>query len=160
MRNPQPSFEKNMVELSHFVAWAIAIATVAGVGSVAMVWAYVGSGSTAILFEKTVPLSSSLPEGSVGDRAQAEFSKGCEAFEREKFRQASDRFTRALQSVEAFPEAYHNRGLARANLRQDNEAAIDLAQAGEGYAQQDNPAAIAQIKTQLEAIQARRVDRH
>jgi tetratricopeptide (TPR) repeat protein len=148
------------MELNHFLVTAVAIATVAGIGITAMLWAYLGSGSTKVLFGEAVPLSSSLPEDRAGHKAKEEFNCGCEAFVQGNFRQACDRFTRSLQYLEDFPEAYHNRALAWANLRQDDDAAINLVRAGELYAQQDNQAAIAQIKTQLEAIKARNIDSH
>ncbi|MDY6786049.1 MAG: hypothetical protein SW833_26460 [Cyanobacteriota bacterium] len=144
------------MEINHFLAWAIAIATVAGIGMTAMVWAYVGSGSTTILFTEAVTLSSEVPEDRAGSKAKEEFNRGTEAFARGNFRQARDRFTQSLEYLDDIPEAYHNRGLAWANLRKDDDAAINLARAGELYARRDKPAAIAQIKAQLEAIKARR----
>jgi hypothetical protein len=128
------------MELSHFFAWAIAISLVAGLATGIMLWAYRGSGSTAILFTALVPLSSSLEGDRAGNKARDYFQQGCEAFGQGKYRQGCDRFTRAIQQVEDFPEAYHNR-------------ASDL------YGERGNMAAIAQIKQQLEAIKVRKLAR-
>jgi Flp pilus assembly protein TadD len=147
------------MELSHFFAWAIAISLVAGLATGIMLWAYRGSGSTAILFTALVPLSSSLEGDRAGNKARDYFQQGCEAFGQGKYRQGCDRFTRAIQQVEDFPEAYHNRGITWANLRQDDDAVVNLLRASDLYGERGNMAAIAQIKQQLEAIKVRKLAR-
>lgn len=124
-----------------------------------MLWAYRGSGSTAVLFPEAVPLTSALASDRAGNKARDYFQQGCEAFERGKYRQACDRFTRAIEQLDNLPEAYHNRGLAWANLRQDDDAAVNLLRASELYGEGENLAATAQIKQQLEAIKARKLAR-
>ncbi|MBD2578529.1 hypothetical protein [Oscillatoria sp. FACHB-1406] len=147
------------MELDRFVIWAVAVSLVAGLGIGIMLWAYRGSGSTAVLFAEAVPLATALEADRTGNKAKESFEKGCEAFNRGNYQQARDRFTQAIGQLEDLPEAYHNRGLCWANLRQDDDAAVNLVRASELYAQSDNPDAIAQIKQQLEAIKARKLAR-
>jgi hypothetical protein len=55
--------------------------------------------------------------------------------------------------------AYHNRGLAFANLRQDDESVANLLQAAELYLQEGNQPAIAIVKKNLELLKARKDSR-
>jgi hypothetical protein len=56
-------------------------------------------------------------------------------------------------------EAYHNRALALANLRSDDEAVADLIRASELYQQQGTGFAIDTIKQNLAALKQRKLER-
>ena len=144
------------MEIANFLTWFIVIAIVAGVALGAMTYAYIGSGSTEVLFKDPVLLPPALPLGDAGNKASALFQQGYDAFQAGNYRQAVDKFSKTIQMVSTFAEAYHNRGLAFANLRQDDDSVLNLVKAGEFYLQQGNQEAIAIIKQNLEALKARK----
>ncbi|TVR05843.1 MAG: hypothetical protein EA395_15085 [Phormidium sp. GEM2.Bin31] len=115
-----------------------------------MVWAYVGRGSQSILFPEPVP--SKTPEAKA-------FQSGCDAFKQGQYAAAIAAFETELRSHPKHPEAYHNRGLAFANLRQDDKAVENLLKASQEYAEADRPDALALLRDQLEALKARKLAR-
>ncbi|USR89949.1 hypothetical protein NEA10_13935 [Phormidium yuhuli AB48] len=135
------------MEIQQFFGFFLLLAIALG-GMGVMVWAYVGSGSQAVLFPNPVP---SQPPG-----AEA-FQAGCEAFEQGHYAAAIAAFERELRSHPKSAEAYHNRGLAFANLRQDDKAVENLLKASQEYAEADRPEGLAQIQEQLEALKARKL---
>ena len=140
------------METTHFLAWFTSIAAIAGFGIGTMIWAYKGSGSTAVLFPKAIAAPSFPSDAaSLSDL----FKQGYDAYTRGKYRQAIEKFNEAI-GLAPIAQAYHNRGLAFANLRQDDDAAINLVRAGEIYAQQENEAGIATVKQNLLALKARK----
>jgi tetratricopeptide (TPR) repeat protein len=140
------------METTNFLFWLVFIAAVAGGGLAAMIWAYRGSGSVTQVFE--VPIA--VPPGLENANAASQFQQGVEAFQAGNYRQSVDCFTRVIQHLPDLAEAYHNRGLAIANLRQINEAVSNLVQAAELYLQQDQQAAAQQVKQNLELLKAKR----
>ncbi len=144
------------MEITNFLTWFILIAVVAGIGLGSMIWAYLGAGSTSVLFDAAIPappLPSSLEQDA---QLKDYFQQGYDAYQAGKYRQAIDKFSQAIERFSSFAEAYHNLGLAFANLRQDDNAVENLLRAGEFYAQQDKQAGIATIKQNLEALKARK----
>lgn len=136
------------METGNFLAWVGAIALIAGGAIATMTWAYVGSGSRKVRFTETVPTAT--PGASAADLA---FQQGCEAFQAGNYRKALDCFTRTLQEIDSCAEAYHNRGLAQANLRQDNEAVRSLVKAGELYLERSDIEGYERIKDDLKKMQ-------
>ncbi|MGK7873033.1 MAG: tetratricopeptide repeat protein [Xenococcaceae cyanobacterium] len=143
------------MDIANFLTWFIVIAAVMGIGLGAMIWAYIGSGSTSLLFPNPVPAPPSFPPSNVPSELADYFQQGCDAYQAGNYRQAIDKFSQAIQLVSTFAEAYHNRGLAFANLRQDDDAVSNLVSAGEFYAQRGNQEGIAIVKQNLEALKAR-----
>lgn len=137
------------METDRFLVWVLFFGTIATVSIVAMFRAYVGKGSLAVVFTEplTVPL---LP--TLNAKAAAQFQQGCDALRLGNYRKASDRLNKAIQQDPQFAEAYHNRGRAVANLRQDNEAAALLVKAGELYLEQENTAGYEQVKQDLQRL--------
>ncbi len=144
------------MELVNFFTWFIFIAAVVGVGFGVMTNAYIGSGSILVLFRDPIKAPALLQNSDTDNKTAVYFQQGYDAYLTGNYRQAIDRFNSAIQQVSTLAEAYHNRGLALANLRQDADAARDIAQAGELYLQQGNKEAIATIKANLEALKARK----
>lgn len=140
------------METIHFLTWFIVVAAIAGFGIGTMIWAYKGSGSTAVLFPQAIA-APSFPEDAalVADL----FNQGCDAYTKGKYRQAIEKFNQAI-GLAPIAQTYHNRGLAFANLRQDDDAVINLMRAGEIYAQQENEDGIATVKQNLLALKARK----
>ena len=124
----------------------------ASVGISAMIYAYRGQGTISVLF--TQPISISLEA-----EAAVNFQQGCEAFQVGNYQQAIKKFTEVIQNNSNIAQAYHNRGLAFANLRQDDESVANLLQAAELYLQEGNQPAIAIVKKNLELLKARKDSR-
>jgi Flp pilus assembly protein TadD len=135
------------------------IILVAGIGIGSMIWAYAGAGSRAVLFQDPIA-AHSIAES----EAFQPFQQGCIAFKAGKYQRAIDHFTQAIQLKPDFAEAYHDRGLAFANLRRDDDATINLVKASELYLERNdalelaeaNRASVAIIKQNLEALKARK----
>ena len=141
------------MEVANFLAWFVVIVAIVGFGLGSMFWAYVGPGSKAILFDTPVEIPSSLPPAN--EQLANSFKEGYDAFQARKYSQAVDKFSQAIQIAPTFAQAYHNRGLAQANLRQDNKAVADLLRGADLYAQQGNQEGINALKHNLEALKAR-----
>lgn len=147
-----------------FLIWFGFIAFIAAVGIGAMVQAYVGAGSLAVLFPDPIALSPdsaiSTPDAVAPDAvtpgAATQFQQGLEAYRLGQYHKAVEQFSRVIQLSDTLAEAHHNRGLAIANLRQDGEAARTLLNAGELYLQQGNLAGFNQVKQDLEILKARK----
>ncbi|MGF1479200.1 MAG: hypothetical protein ACFB4I_06880 [Cyanophyceae cyanobacterium] len=139
------------METTNFLAWLTCVTLVGGFGLGTMIWAYKGSGSTAILFPQPVAVPPSL----LPVELKNTFERASSAYTSGDFQAAAEEFSRVIQSAPTLAQAYHNRGLAFANLRQDNEAASNLARAGEIYAQHENSAGIEAVKQNLMTLKAR-----
>ncbi|MEB3340512.1 MAG: hypothetical protein VKJ25_07020 [Okeania sp.] len=139
------------MEIENFLTWLIFFGLISSFGISAMIYAYRGQGSISILFTEPISKSSLIPP-----EITVNFEQGCEAFRVKNYQQAINKFTEIIQNNSNIPEAYHNRGLAFANLRQDDESVANLLQAGELYLQAENQQAIALIKKNLELLKARK----
>ncbi len=142
------------MEIANFLTWFICIGLITSIGIGAMIYAYRGQGSISVLFTQPISTFSSIPP-----EAAVNFQQGCEAYQKGNYQQAINKFTEALQNNSNIPEAYHNLGLAFANLRQDDESVANLLQAGELYIQQRNQESIAIVKKNLELLKARKETR-
>ena len=147
------------MEIASFLTWLTLVAVVAGVGIGAMIYAYQGAGSVSILFEQALPLPASIPDSPAGTEAAVQFQQGYSAYQQKNYRRAIDHFTRAIQQVSTLAEAYHNRGLAYANLRQDDDSVVNLLSASELYSEQNKPEQLSLLKQHLEAIRQRKLAR-
>ena len=147
------------MEQVNFITLCIAIAAVLGIGLGAMTWAYLGKGSISVLFKEPISSLPQLPVTDAGSKAAVYFQQGITAYNLGNYRQATELFNKAIQLVSTLAEAYHNRGLAFANLRSDDDAVANLLKASELYQQQDKGEAIAIIKQNFEALKKRKVER-
>lgn len=144
------------METAHFLTWLIVFAFLSGIGLGVMIWAYVGSGSTSVLFRDPVMLPP-VDGTPVETEAIALLQQGVVAFQAGKYRQSVDHFTQAIQLDPTLATAHHNLGLALANLKQDREAVSQWIRASELYAQQDQGEAIALVKQHLEFLKTRKL---
>lgn len=145
------------MEITSFLTWFFLIATVAGVGIGVMIYAYVGAGSVSVLFQDPIALPLSLPDSEAGTEAAVQFQQGYSVYQTGNYRKAIEYFTQAIQQVSTLAEAYHNRGLAYANLRQDDDSVVNLLSASELYGQQENTEKLAILKQNLEEIRKRKL---
>ncbi|MDY7008271.1 MAG: tetratricopeptide repeat protein [Cyanobacteriota bacterium] len=139
------------METAKFLTWLLFFGLISSIGIGAMIYAYRGKGSISVLFTEFISTSSSIPS-----EAEVNFKQGCEAFQKGNYQQAINEFTEALKNNSTIAEAYHNRGLAFANLRQDDESVENLLQAGELYIKQKNQDAMMILKKNLELLKARK----
>lgn len=145
------------METISFWIWLISVVAIVGIGLGAMVFAYWGKGSVAVVFPEPIvsePLEPS--ENASGEASEnlavAAFQRGCEAYRQGQFRRAIDGFSAAIQQNPELAEAYHNRGRAIANLRRVTDALVDLVKASELYLQQGNSEKFAQLKQDLATL--------
>lgn len=147
------------MEQANFIALCIAIAVVLGIGVGVMTWAYVGKGSISVLFQEPISSLPQLTATAAGNKATVYFQQGIDAYKSGNYRQAVDQFNQAIQLVSSLAEAYHNRGLAFANLRSDGDAVANLLKASELYQEQGKGDGIAIIKQNLQALKQRKIER-
>lgn len=147
------------METTNFIALSIIIVAVLGIGLGTMTWAYFGKGSVSVLFQEPILSLPAFPATDPGRQASVDYQKGIEAYKSGNYRKAKDKFTSAVQLVSTLAEAYHNRGLACANLRSDDEAVQNFITASELYQQQENGIALESIKQNLEALKQRKLAR-
>lgn len=137
--------------LTGLVVWIVVVAAILGIGMGAMVIAYVRPLGRQILFPQ--PMTTvSVP---ITSAAATYFQTGCEVYARQRFRQAMDWFSQVIELESTCAEALHNRGLAAANLKEDQLAVRDLLQASQLYDRQLNKSGVDQVKQHLEQIAAR-----
>jgi tetratricopeptide (TPR) repeat protein len=134
---------------TNFWIWLLAIGLIIGLGLGAMLLAYRGRGSVAVIFPEPIIVD---PVPTLDPEAASQFQQGCDAYRAGQYRQAVIRFSEALQHDPALAEARHNLGRATANLRRITEAIAELVQASELYSQQDQGERLAQLKQDLEVI--------
>ena len=136
----------------NFLIVFIAITVVASVGIGSMVWAYVGAGSRAVLFKEPIFNVASDPK----NEALQQFQQGIVSFREGRYPAAIEQFTQAIQLAPTFAEIYHDRGLAFANLRRDDDATFNLVKASELYLERGDRASVTIVKQNLEALKARK----
>lgn len=150
------------MEIVDILVGFIVLLLVLGIGLGTMIWAYVGSGSTDILFPDPMSVldreNGSPLDGLDGMEATVTttFDRGTNAYKQKKYRQAIEDFSTCIDRVGSLAEAYHNRGLAFANLCQDREAVENLVKAGELYAEGNYEPGLRQIRQHLEVLQTRK----
>jgi tetratricopeptide (TPR) repeat protein len=134
--------------------WLGVVTLIGGAGLVILLRAYTGNGSGLPKF--TQPITTAAPPMDSPDDAeevaQKAFAKGNAAFSSGRYRWAADQYAQALQVTPDWAEAYHNRGLAVANLRQTGDAAQDLAKAASLYLNLDNTSALDLVRQHLQEL--------
>ncbi|NJL48187.1 MAG: hypothetical protein HC929_12765 [Leptolyngbyaceae cyanobacterium SM2_5_2] len=88
----------------------------------------------------------------VGERARTQLQAGCDAFRRGRFNRAVTEFMAVMTAEPACAEAFHNYGLACANLGNDGLAVQALVKASDLYDQQGTKAGLDQVKQDLEQL--------
>ncbi|MEL6603224.1 MAG: tetratricopeptide repeat protein [Cyanobacteria bacterium J06614_10] len=131
----------------------IAIAIVSGItlfAIVTMVRAY-RRPITEIPFPNSVIEATSLP---LSDSARQQFVAAVGTFKAGDYRGALDRLAQVAESEPNCAEAFHNLGLAYANLGDNDKALRSLLKASAAYDQQGTKAGVERIKQDLERLKA------
>ncbi len=152
-----------VVESGNFAILIGAIASTLGIGILVMRWAYQGQGSVVVIFPNPVDFANRddrISQNAEQDqmtiqKAIACFQTGSTYFKSQNYGAAVEQFRQAVDHDPTFAEAYHNGGLALANLRKDNEAVRSLLKAGDLYAEANDPEAIARLKQQMDLLRQR-----
>lgn len=144
------------MEITNFLTWLIFMGLITSIGIGTMIYAYRGQGSFSVLFTNPISISTL---SSISPEPAANFQQGYEAYQIGNYQQAINKFTEVLQKNSSIPEAYHNRGLAFANLRQDDQSVENLLKAGELYTEEGNQAGMEIVKQNLEVLKARKEER-
>jgi Flp pilus assembly protein TadD len=91
----------------------------------------------------------------LGDRARAQFEAACAAFAQGRYPAAIDQFIAVMVAAPDCAEAFHNGGLAYANMGTDGLAVQALLKACDLYDRQGTKAGLDLVKQQLEQIAGR-----
>jgi hypothetical protein len=132
--------------------WLSVVLAILGFGMGVMVWAYRRPLGNSALFPTPV-MDLSAP---ISDEARAQFEAGCTAFTQGRYPAAIDQFTAVMTAESTCAEAFHNGGLAYANMGTDGMAVQALLKACDLYDQQGTKAGLDLVKQQLEQIAGRR----
>ncbi|MGB3310056.1 MAG: hypothetical protein WBG32_13295 [Nodosilinea sp.] len=132
--------------------WLSVVLAILGFGMGVMVWAYRRPLGNSALFPNPVT-DLSMP---IGDDARTQFEAGCADFAQGRYPAAIDRFTEVMTTEPNCAEAFHNGGLAYANMGTDGVAVQALLKASALYDQQGTKAGLDLVKQQLEQIAGRR----
>jgi hypothetical protein len=133
------------------MAWMIVVSGILGLGMGSMVWAYRRPLGNRALF----PTPIAEPSVPIADKARRKFDEGCEAFRRQRFVGAVERFTEVMELEPDCAEAFHNCGLAYANLGTDGLAARALVKASECYDRQGTKSGLDLVKQHLQQLAQR-----
>lgn len=133
------------------IAWLVVVLAILGGGMGSMVWAYRRPLGNRVLF----PAPIAEPSVPVQEKARQKFDDGCKAFKRQRFVRAVERFTEVMELEPSCAEAFHNCGLAYANLGTDGLAARALVKASEYYDRQGNKTGLDRVKQQLQQVAQR-----
>ena len=137
-----------------FAVWFSVVTTILGGGMAAMILAYRRPFKNAILFPAAIQ-TSSIP---LATHAETQFRKGCRQFAQGRFLPAIRCFIQVVDMEPKCAEAFHNLGLAYANLGNDDYAVQALLKANEFYDQQDSGDGVVRILAQMEQLAGRRRD--
>ncbi len=134
-----------------FVIWLSVVFGVLGLGMGAMVWAYRRPlGQSALFPTPVITLSTPL-----SDQNRAQFEAGCAVFAQGRYPAAIDQFIAVMVAAPDCAEAFHNGGLAYANMGTDGLAVQALLKACDLYDRQGTKAGLDLVKQQLEQIAGR-----
>lgn len=134
------------------VIWLSVVLAILGFGMGSMVWAYRRPlGNSALFPAPVTDLSTPMSES-----ARAQFEAGCAGFAQGHYLDAIDEFRAVMAAEPGCAEAFHNGGLAYANMGTDGPAVQALLKASELYDQQGTKAGLDLVKQQLEQIAGRR----
>ncbi|MBD2327695.1 hypothetical protein [Alkalinema sp. FACHB-956] len=136
---------------AHLGIGLLALGGIATIGAGSLFWAYKGAGSVAVLFPEVMPAPPDLP-----DPVHYLFQTGVSAYCAGNYRRALDAFNQVLQTQADLAEAYHDRGLCLANLRQDDQATRSFVKAAELYLVQDDRPSAELVKQHLRALKQRK----
>ncbi|EDX84459.1 tetratricopeptide repeat domain protein [Synechococcus sp. PCC 7335] len=136
--------------LPNLLVWIAVVFGIAGFAIFSMVRAY-RRPIERPPFPELVVETSSIP---LSPAAQTLYVAGVGTYKAGDFRGAIEQFTELLNQEPNCAEAFHNLGLAYANVGDNNKAVRSLLKAGDAYDQQDTKEGLEQIKQALEKLKS------
>ncbi len=138
------------METPNFIIWAVVILGIAGFSIGSMVNAYRQPISkapfpNAAIDQPSTPLAAAALTIFVG--AVGTYRAG-------DYRGAIEQFAQVVEQEPGCAEAWHNMGLAYANIGDNNKAVRSLLKASAAYDQQDTKAGIDRIRQELEVLKS------
>jgi tetratricopeptide (TPR) repeat protein len=138
------------MEIFNFVIWAIVVLGTAGFAMISMLSAFRKPVDTlpfphAVIDRPSIVLS---------EAAMIEFIGAVGTFKATDYRGATEQFATVITQEPNCAEAWHNLGLAYANLGDNNKAVRSLLKASDAYDRQATKEGLARIKQDLEILKA------
>lgn len=136
------------MEISNFVIWAIVVFGIAGFAITSMLSAFRKPVDkipfpTAVIDRPSIVLSEAAMMGFVG---------AVGTYKATDYRGALEQFTKVVEQEPNCAEAWHNIGLAYANVGDNNKAVRSLLKASDAYDKQATKEGIERIKQDLETL--------
>ncbi|MEM8505621.1 MAG: tetratricopeptide repeat protein [Cyanobacteria bacterium P01_D01_bin.1] len=136
--------------IPNLLVWIAVVFGIAGFAMFSMLSAYRRPIEQAP-FPNLVVETSSIPLSAL---AQTLYVSAVGTYRSGDYRGAVEQFTEVLNIEPNCAEAFHNLGMAYANVGDNNKAVRSLLKAGEAYAQQDTKAGLDQVKQALEKLKS------
>ena len=136
--------------LPNLLVWIAVVFGIAGFAVFSMVSAY-RRPIDRVPFPDLVVETPSIP---LSTEAQALYVAAVGTYRAGDYRSAVEKFTELLNQEPNCAEAFHNLGLAYANVGDNNKAVRSLLKAGDAYDQQDTKEGLEQIKQALERLKS------
>ncbi len=136
--------------LPNLFIWIAVVFGIAGFAMFSMVSAY-RQPIDRIPFPDSAVETSSIP---LSTAAQKLYVGAVGTYRAGDYRRAIEQFTELLGQEPNCAEAFHNLGLAYANIGDNNKAVRSFLKAGEAYGQQDTKEGLEQIKQDLKKLKS------
>lgn len=136
--------------IPNLFVWVAVVFGIAGFAMFSMLSAY-RKPIEQIPFPDLVVETPSIP---LSTAAQTLYVGAVGTYKAGDYRGAVEQFTELLNKEPNCAEAFHNLGLAYANIGDNNKAVRSFLKASDAYAQQDTKEGIAQIKQALERLKS------
>lgn len=139
------------MEISNFIVWAVVVFGIAGFAITSMLSAF-RQPIDQIPFPDTVVDCPSIP---LSEAAMLGFTGAVGTYKATDYRGALEQFTKVVEQEPSCAEAWHNIGLAYANVGDNNKAARSLLKAADAYDKQGTKEGLDRLKEDLETLKAK-----
>ena len=136
------------MDITNFVVWAVVVLGIGGFAIGSMISAF-RKPITQTPFPDSVIQSPSIP---LSDSATTAFIAAAQTHKAGDYRKAIEQLTPVVEQEPNCAEAWHNIGLAYANVGDNNKAIRSLLKASDAYDKQSTKEGIERIKQDLERL--------
>lgn len=136
--------------IPNLLVWIAVVFGIAGFAMFSMVRAY-RKPIEQVPFPNRVVEASSIP---LSTASQTLYIAAVGTYQAGDYRGAIEQFTELLSEEPNCAEAFHNLGLAYANVGDNNKAVRSFLKAGEAYAQQDTKEGLEQVKQDMKKLKS------
>ncbi|WP_158534993.1 hypothetical protein [Acaryochloris thomasi] len=138
------------METPNFLIWAVVVFGIAGFAIVSMVRAF-RTPIAVLPFPDTVI---DLPAISISDAVMADFVSSVATYKTGNYQDAISQMMPVVEQEPSCAEAWHNIGLAYANVGDNDKAVRSLLKASDAYEQHKTQAGIERLKQDLAILKA------